>query len=535
MSKFFKNIDILSPRPQLTTLDGARHKTILGGFLTALSTITVLIISAYFTIETFQRKTVIILYNEEVNDSPTVDLLDYPFKMGMLNYTGGSIENLDRIVQPVALYSAFSKDKVPQIELLPLTLCSNKTYGNFSDLLSDDNDPNKKAMYCIDTSSLKRNLRLNGTFGQLTSQFMAFTFSKCANNTLYGKTNCLPSAQIDAALVDSFVFINYIDYSIDNYNVSSPKRSYMNGIPLSTSPTLSKKYTIKYREINYETDLGFIFQDLNKQSFHMVETFNEQVAQFPGSYELAQFIITNSIIKGTYKRRYLKIQDLLANIGGVIKGIFVVSYLLENYLVRHVVTLNIIKKIFYVDGEDDHILKYNINDSKIQNEYNAIRSVLPLNVSIFKQKLPLNLSNSNADLVNKYNVKNQNKKKIEISCFEYICSSALLRRNKNLKILDKVNTYLNKKISLCYLVNKLNEVDMMKYIIFNEDELTAFKFMKKFDVDIFSNNENIKLKKSVWGPTGFSEDINDQDMNKFINISKKINLSTYEAKILSLC
>lgn len=203
------------------------------------------------------------IYDEEINLDPIFNYTNYPLSLGIVDSYSLIYENESSIVVPIDTFRYFDENMNFKIEQLPIANCSLELMGLHSVLFIDYLSIIKNTVYCIDIPKVQRNLTLWGIFGDIKTQSLInFNFKKCENDTSKNKTDCLPIELINKKLTDSFIFINYIDHFIADKNVTFPGNSFLNSGAFAQSPTLYKKYFLKFKQVNYFTDVGYVFKKL---------------------------------------------------------------------------------------------------------------------------------------------------------------------------------------------------------------------------------------------------------------------------------
>lgn len=106
------------------------------------------------------------------------------------------------------------------------------------------------------------------------------------------------------------------------------------------------------RNILYSTDIGYVFEEFEEVNATKIEPYTESVDNrseglFPGNFVV--FSIQTSAIKQVFNRSYIKIQNLLANIGGVIEGVLFLAGPIQNYFASTLYILQLANDILRVD------------------------------------------------------------------------------------------------------------------------------------------------------------------------------------------
>jgi hypothetical protein len=135
-----------------------------------------------------------------------------------------------------------------------------------------------------------------------------------------------------------------------------------------------------------------------------------------------------------YHRKYLKIQDVLANVGGIIKVLQIVGSILTAYVVKLSFVSNISNELFSYNNEN-----MNLNCSDIQN--------------MRDQRKP------QPDIVTMSEVRVRRlclKKPISIK--EYLISNIFKKRKNLTQAFEKIINYTSKKLELGNLLR--NDIDI---------------------------------------------------------------------------
>jgi hypothetical protein len=242
----------------------------------------------------------------------------------------------------------------------------NKSFGNYRSYF--EKVPDINLHYCATPGA--NDLNVVNQFGGIYEYvFLAHYYLKCTNNTSLNKTNCKPQQEIDSALASIYAEFITLEYSLDHKKAGSPGSLYTRSdlSPVSTSITTRLWYYIT--NVDYYSDFGFLFEDIKKESFFYyskpVSTYSLSGCNFPGCF--ASIVITMDGKFEKYTKTYAKLQNFLANVGGILKGVLfcaeTISYLFNTKMYHH----ELITSIFKIDTEnkcDDSL----IEDSRHKSE-----------------------------------------------------------------------------------------------------------------------------------------------------------------------
>lgn len=88
------------------------------------------------------------------------------------------------------------------------------------------------------------------------------------------------------------------------------------------------------------------------------------------------------------------------------------------------------------------------------------------------------------------------KKSLNLNCKEILCPRSLLKHKTNIIKLEKFEAVIKKTLSIENLISKLIEHDMLKYIMFNEEQLVVFNnLLLKLPYEKFNLVEGVKIRE----------------------------------------
>lgn len=534
MSSFLKAIDFLGIQTNLYTFSQKSYKTTTGGLLSLLSVIAMVIISGYFVVQTFTRKNISIMSSEDFNSQPFHNLSLSPVFFTIADSWGVPINNTGfSTYNVVPLYGIFNKTKEIVI-YRQLKIVNCETFDK--QILDVFNLKVISYGICVDPSE---NVTIFGKFGSQESfSFLNFLINKCVNFT--GGPICKSNEEINYYMERAYAQVYNLDYFIDHNNFTTPAKLYGNANTIPISATVNKFITYSLKNAEYDTDEGLVFQDIKKHNFTTLDKITESVdlkknSDFQGNF--AYLMITMSSVKTNYSRRYLKLQNLLADIGGMVKGVMLIAALLETYLIEKFYWIALANFLFnsedkemkeiiktgYVNEVKSIYKQLNINAQSMASEGSHVRILNRVSIKpkvgpvIASYKSLFDLNSKNKEEIQDHQLKSSKKIEIikhkvaKIELKDFLCNKYTNPRSKTFKIIDLVEKYVSRKNSIEYIINKLNEIDKLKVILFDEVELSAFKFIKNsyisedkskkinivdvFDVDSKNDNDRGKIKQ----------------------------------------
>jgi hypothetical protein len=349
--KLLKSIDFLGNEPQLYIFNQTRYKTHTGGVLSILSMITILSLSLYFIVIVFSRQQLNLISSRSTDFEKSLDFTKVPF-LFLPATTAGVVYSTNVIYPIVQIWNYYKENKgAANITTIPYKQCESSDIEGYEDLFNGFKDLNK--YLCLNKTNL--NLSLFGVNGDIVNGYskMQVYVAKCVNGSSLNpnpdKNTCSSSSQIDSILSGTPVhfYMVYPDTNIDFANTGEPFFSYLKTEDF-TMPLLALfKYFYMFKKTIVNSDIGFVFEENVPK--HSYQFDSVQSTLFIGSsfnikeaFGLISFSLAEKA--DVHHRSYIKLQTLVANVGGVINFIIIISKLIVTFITEKSLFLNYINK-----------------------------------------------------------------------------------------------------------------------------------------------------------------------------------------------
>ena len=490
------------------------EKTIFGGIVSIFTILVSLGCSGYFTYRLFNKDDSSIILSSEID--PYVNIT-YSHRIPFLvRFSDAySIPYTNETSRLYNIYLRFwyggsnnskNEDVYQSFDNITISKCNiNEHFGEYKEYFIDV--PDLESYYCPDLRQY--NQTLYGIYGGTKPfSYLQFYFTSCLNETM--NNTCFDKDYINKILSDIYLDLLSIGFKMDSLKktVSKIERK---SERFSISNSVYKRIWMYLRKINYITDDGIIFTRKNEENFHLYENVRTEVdirdiriGSVPGSF-LTLTVLNNGEIS-IYHRKYQKLQDYIATIGGIIKAITIFGSLINYYNGRNSYYFHIIKNFFITNKMETTLIKSpgfknKINSSTNQNNNNnrsvssffhRINSYSPFGKKGGKN----NYENNHSKSFNIQKKKERKKKDFtnEIILYNKFSSSflPLVFFGKSEKEKLKNNWYfdnINKRLNIINVLNLLKKVEDLNLI--NKS------YSHKIGVSKFFNllNKNVIHKK----------------------------------------
>lgn len=371
----FEVLDLYASTPHVYIHQQKYFSTKYGILMGALSIIVMLILSGYFVLQIFLRQNLSVIFNQDSSIPPVVNISNFPLVVGLIDDYGNPLPQAERTFRVEAKFWTFytsvneTGEKIfgTSIIDIPIEKCNiSKHFGEYQDYFDDGVFLSNS--YCINPG--QNNLTLYGAYGDLNNGFSFFDikFKQCVNNSK--TTNCLDQQSIDYSLSSTYLILQYMDFDIDHQNPSNPALPIKKSDGIALSINLFKRIYDYKKQIIYDTDFGYVFEDIRSRNFFQEDrqetTYDVKKVGGSDTDTFGYLTLLTSKKTDRYRRTYLKFQQLAANIGGVIKGVMIIGQILVLIYTRKLMTLSLIESLFTIDNQDSSEVRHQSKQSMIQ-------------------------------------------------------------------------------------------------------------------------------------------------------------------------
>jgi hypothetical protein len=218
----------------------------------------------------------------------------------------------------------------------------------------------------------------------------------------------------------------FVDYYVDVENYDQPFVPYVNQVSDVVFPGALSQVHIEFNSINIKTQNGIIFEEFDSQDAFKFSTSLSQSTS-DETDKIAKIVTMTNNMKEFYNRNYIRLQDVFANIGGILK-VFVVCGQIINLFYSKFHDNVVIHNEILTDRIDFSKIEPNL---KFTNYFNSGISSFPVLNPILSQEKITNIPFKSAASKN-FNIKIPVSKKIQINNENLDCYNSN-EINNNLK------------------------------------------------------------------------------------------------------
>ena len=439
------------------------YKTFIGGLISLLSLIFTISFSFNYIYKMITRKDILI--NKSTIINPFINITyshKLPFLLRLTDKYYNPFEENEKfyLIKGLFYYGGNSNKNIilsgENYVSLKIEKCDiNKHFSNeYKSYFNNFNNIN--SYYCLD---LRNNTQtIYGIYGDKNPfSYYSFNLEYCHNST-ENNNSCYSIHEIKNKFNDLFLEFIFLDYTIDSLNQKDVKNGFIRKERFELSSIVYKKIWVYFKNIKYIIDNGYIFQKKRVDYFHKFHSIKIDSNIIENENNIAKLSILNNMKSSIYYKDYIKFENYISLIGGLINIITLLSSFLNYYNSKNSYYLKLIKD-FVIENKNNQFF------SKMKMNSNHLTSTI-----FYKTKSNIDFFGKNESGII-MNQKRQTTQKIEAS-FETIKSSIYIRlfpplflSKKNNQTLMLYQNFINSRLCIITILKKLEMIQVNYDII----------------------------------------------------------------------
>jgi hypothetical protein len=550
----YRRCDIVSPEVRQSVNGKTRFNSTFGALITILGSSFIMYILINSMLDMIKKKNPDIRQNQNVI-IPNISLDNYSLPIAFVLGGGSGVLgnttynekflNFTPMLVTSTVVNTSSTGKRGVYIPLNYSTCTNDSFGKYKDLYLQSMAGNISSYYCLNFT----NVTLHSTQAIPPGSFVEFYFSICSNGTYANGTakpgKCLTQSALDTRwdrLVAQFFFL---DTFVDVSNVKNPVQYMINSKNYWFNRAFYLRNYWNFREITVSSDLGWVLEDkVEIRSFQFDPIVPSEInsKNFDDPNNKFRLTISTNNVLIDYNRSFLKIQNIIANVGGLFNALIILGTILNHAFHTNHSNFILTEKFYDTSNKiakskssisaipvqtlklkpHNNPLRFsghsplansNVNQSVTNNNVN--RSIDASQVSIFMKNPPNETKFKNTiQSPTKIEKKRTLNEILHIRNFDrYTLSLQCNRKKRNYAKL--INDRIEEKMSVEYLFKKYHEIEFMKANLLKPEEIISINHLPKplllnepkeankrlttneNLMDIYNNLSNFKLKKRV--------------------------------------
>ena len=397
----FQKIDVVGPELNLEHEGAQRFRSSQGACVSLSLFLVIIALCFLFGKEIYERKLPFVTISTEIIETSKVYLKEFPIMFNIQNLEGHPINNFEKYFDSRVFKTIMDDDgKVYNSdEVLSLKQCEYGSFTLYSDLVKKymEKEP-EKIFLCVDFSL---DTYFQNEYYSLNSSNINIGFKKCTNNTSSNKF-CAPDDEIESIGLKSIIGLTYLSTFVDFTIYQTPMYNYLEHFKTRLSDELLKRTYMRFVRNIFVSDIGWLIEDNRYSEYMYLQSIVPDdmiIIKLDNDFKNYLYMVSleSPRLRQRVFRNYMKVQELLSKIGGLVNALVVGTRLLMYPYLRYIY-LYLVKEIAIDEIASDmaSISKMNsIFSQEIQERFEKFRS---LNQSLYesnKSNLGIPLQDSN--------------------------------------------------------------------------------------------------------------------------------------------
>lgn len=373
-----------------TVFGHEKYKTIFGLFMTGLGGIIVVVAIILFGSDFFYKKNprtnslIKKTAAEEIKYTPMTNL-NFTLMWQLEDIDGFPIPEEEAIFFPRFQYQIYKKNDQNNFATYKSIFIKSKRCANTKTVENADIvGYNLKSWKCLDWEDMSAELGEAAYLGGLWSNDHLVTlrmfFQTCPFDADTGTTDltkCSTFDQITDYLNKKELYFSFVvpDYNFDMTNFENPITNKYNLFYWKASSGIFFKQSLYWRHVTLFDDKGWIFEDINEvsaveyvgkeESISLVQASDFKSSKNQNYFQLMTFFQND---ERNHTRSFMKIQELAANVGGIIKVVMMIFKTVTQFVARKMVKLEVlleVKKLDRIKINKDKRPKLSMNNNSV--------------------------------------------------------------------------------------------------------------------------------------------------------------------------
>jgi hypothetical protein len=340
-SQLFTKIDFLGSNFGFENQGSTRFRSIQGACFSVITFAAALVIIIMFGREVYERKSPNVSLSEERLEDSKVMMSEFPFALTFFNTSGRELKNPEELFMFRITKSYVNKTN------LAITTYSNYTLIKCKDqldkftknqiIIKNYTENTILTPYCV---NFDENMYFENDYALPGSTFINIYVTMC--NKRFSPL-CKYDESMKRLINDAGglqITTSFLDAYIDSSSFDSPVNYFRNINSLIVGPGMVKLFYLRITNDLYSSDDGWIIEDKRNIKYYKKSSFYVD-SNFDDNPIIYAVILSSPNIRLKYVRSYLKVQELLARVGGIANAFTIIIYFITYHYLRF-------KYIFYI-------------------------------------------------------------------------------------------------------------------------------------------------------------------------------------------
>lgn len=419
------------------------------------------------------------------SDPAYLNLPDNGFFMafGLQDLRNKSVHYIDESIYTVKMIQRTKIGTNITLQDIPVERCSLDRVPNKDDLRDYYKRNQINNLYCISHENTI-DVALQSTWDGPLYRNVLINIYPCQNSSSKSVV-CRPSEEIQAYLNFANYAMYFTNLAVNPNNFEKPITFFGKQLYTPISSETLTYIEMLFGHLDFVSDDGFLFENQNSKT-SATYLSNRQILTFNPTM-VVQIDMKLDKVKTIYNRFYDKLQEVLANMGGIIQSFTIIANMLVLPLIKLRFRLSLANNIFTFKTSKKVKEYKSKNQKKPRIDPKKSMYALKNNGSIMERHSSID---SQKNLIHNY-FKQGETNKLKISYLSYFCTCFGNEISKlSNQLLKKGLTQIDQMLDISYIMNKLTEIDVLKVLLFDKTQRELFEYIPKPEISLEENDQS---------------------------------------------
>mmetsp|Transcript_35290 Transcript_35290/g.36681 ORF Transcript_35290/g.36681 Transcript_35290/m.36681 type:complete len:504 (-) Transcript_35290:22-1533(-) len=276
--------------------------------------------------EIYLRKNPLVYLSEEKLESSTVQMNEFPVLIAVADITGVVLKNPERVVK-----MSIQQNEI-NLASYGIKLKEEKGHPKCKlDYFPEKHIPwieeeinNTPSTICTYIPGLY----IKNNYSASDSAFTSITFDRCDPE----KDDC--HENLDQIYKGFFISIRYANTYINNNDYKNPLVYYKDVITIRVQGSLFRRVNFSLTQDIINTDQGWLLENYHEINYLGISDIYYEYS-FAATERILNITFDSPLIRKKTTRSYMKVQELMAKIGGFFEGLYLLMFVLVNHYVNY--------------------------------------------------------------------------------------------------------------------------------------------------------------------------------------------------------
>jgi hypothetical protein len=350
--KYFKRVDFISSEVGFELDDSKIYKTFQGAFISISILISCVILGFLFGRDLYERKLPIVSRSNNYLQDSVISLKKYSLFFLLSDTKGNFLSNYDQYFSPTIFKINRTNSKTDYANYpsnYKIVKCNSTHFSSYEGKVSQKEIESYVNLptFCLDLDDYAE---VKNSYAFSNSSYVNVGFTQCN----ISNPNVICAKDFEERMREVYVRMFYLNNYIDSTDYHNPVKYYIDVKTQQVSRGQLKRNYFRFINDKYVTDNGWLIQSISTYDYVSLKDVSLEINSIADFAPLDLYWITieSPQLRNYYFRRYMKLQDLFASIGGIINAFIIFSKIVFYHYMRKRYLYDI--SCYLLDKENEH-------------------------------------------------------------------------------------------------------------------------------------------------------------------------------------